>query len=110
LTQPGFEPTIYSTWDEHANHYIIDDVSLTNAKKCQYKNLTKHVDLVQSGHIHHHLIKWNVFSPWYGRQIVHLELCNYHSLTPIYSTWDEHANHYIIDDVSLTNAKKCQFA
>ena len=26
LTQPRFEPTIYSTWDEHANHYINDAV------------------------------------------------------------------------------------
>jgi hypothetical protein len=27
LTQPGLEPTIYRTRDEHANHYTTDVVS-----------------------------------------------------------------------------------
>jgi hypothetical protein len=32
LTRPGFEPTIYRTRGEHANHYTTDAVLLINAK------------------------------------------------------------------------------
>jgi hypothetical protein len=44
------------------------------------KNPNGHIDLVQSKH-HHHLIKCNLFLPWYGWIIAHLALSNNHSLS-----------------------------
>jgi hypothetical protein len=41
LTRPGFEPTIYHTRGEHANHYTTDAVTMAKKEKEQTQYKTK---------------------------------------------------------------------
>ena len=41
LTRPGFEPTIYRTRGEHANHYTTDAVTMAKKEKEQTQYKTK---------------------------------------------------------------------
>jgi hypothetical protein len=61
-----------SEWSNMSTHRLLFQWAST-------KNLAKHVGLVQSGH-HYHLIKCNLFSPWYAWKIAHLNSNNNHSL------------------------------
>jgi hypothetical protein len=60
------------------------DNELSNMSICELQNNipTKCVDLVHSGH--HHVIKCNLFSPWYRWKLTHLALNNNHSLPFIF--------------------------
>ena len=81
-----FQGQVVSNWKFYCHSgktCLPIDCCFSSLLKSNYRYLCKHVGLVRSRH-HYHLIKCNLFSPWYGWKIAHLVLNNNHSLTLLF--------------------------
>jgi hypothetical protein len=87
LIRPGFEPTIYRTWGEHANNYTIDEPTIYHTG---------------GEHANHYTTDEPTIYRTGGEHANH----NTTDEPTIYRTGGEHANHYTIEAVRKQNEQK----